>query len=99
MPKIKVTEAQLRILLQAEGCDCSDKQWSRRQEHCTVQWIRCRGRMGWKRCNDKEYQRGLAQLGHSHPAHDKRNRKSPPCPECSRWLKQLDKELFPGTTG
>lgn len=86
---VRISDKQMRDILKQEGCDCSDNQWSRRGDHCTTQWIRCRGRMAWKRRNDEAYQRGLARLGHQHR---KGQRKSTPCKECDTFLEQLRRE-------
>jgi hypothetical protein len=42
--KVNLSQQQLQILVRAEGCDCTDEQWRRRGEHCTMQWARCIGR-------------------------------------------------------
>ena len=96
MPKMKITDQQLRLILRAEGCDCTDEQWKRRGDHCTKHWLRCRGRLLWKRHNDPVYQRNLAQLGHTHPAHDRRY-KGEPCQDCEQFLSEVRKERAPDT--
>lgn len=60
MAVIKVTEAEKRLLLRAQGCNCPDT--SKRGERCSREWIRCDGRWKWMAANNEKFQKGLERL-------------------------------------
>jgi hypothetical protein len=62
MLKVKISKEQLKILVQAQGCTCTEWQWSHRASHCTMHWIRCKGRWNWSVKNNPATIKALAKL-------------------------------------
>lgn len=60
--KVNITKDQLKAIVRAEGCDCTECQWNNRGTHCTMTWLRCSGRIKWKTANCPVFQKGLARL-------------------------------------
>jgi len=62
MTLVRLNKSQLQAICRAEGCDCTDKQWEKRGNACSIHWIRCRGRFAWKKKNDEKFRKALESL-------------------------------------
>lgn len=60
--RVTITKEQFRIILRAEGCTCSDEQFERHGEHCTIKWPRCVGRVGMFSKNAKSHRSDATTL-------------------------------------